>query len=590
MLCKTYEFLNRSRRFVLSVAVFFLAMPALARDPDSGFALLADEYLQGYFNWRPQTAVALGLHEYDGKLENLSEASIEAERDRLRDYLRRVRGLNLRKASENTRLEARLLESNIRTELFAIEERHSYSENPMTYAAFDLNVYIKRNFAPLEKRLRSIVEVEEQAPKIFAAARANLNRSLPAPFIETAAQVANGAADFLSADLPRAVAGARDPDLLARFNLANAKMVSALRDYADYVKLKSPNPEFALGRDKYAQMLAAEFVDVSPEKLLEIGLRELKKEQQVFADAAGLIDPSARPQDVFLRIQSEHPRAETLISESAKNLEAIRSFVVARKLVTIPSEVRAHVEETPQYARATSFASMDTPGPFEKKATDAYYYITPTEASWSPEEKEQWLTAFNYFTTDVVSIHEAYPGHYVQFLSLNASPVSRLSKVIYSYAFVEGWAHYSEQMVLDEGFPFMASANLSAADRIRAAKYRLAQSDEALLRLCRLCVSIKMHCQGMTVEEGTQFFEDHCYYQPKPARQEAMRGTFDPGYLYYAIGKLELLKLRNDYQKQEGADFSLQKFHDEVLRHGAPPIRLLRELMLNDKAAWPEIL
>jgi uncharacterized protein (DUF885 family) len=249
------------------------------------------------------------------------------------------------------------------------------------------------------------------------------------------------------------------------------------------------------------------------------------------------------------------------------------------------------VQETPQYDRATSFASMDTPGPFEKKATEAYYYITPTEDNWSAAEKEQWLTAFNYYTTDVVSIHEAYPGHYVQFLCLNASPVGRLEKIISSYPFVEGWAHYAEQMVLDEGFPFLnASTNLVAADRIRAAKYRLAQSDEALLRLCRLCVSIKMHCQGMTLDEGAHFFEENCYYQKKPARAEALRGTFDPQYLYYTIGKLEFLKLREDYQKQEGADFSLQKFHDEVLRHGAPPIRLLRELMLHDKALWPAIL
>ncbi len=460
----------------------------------------------------------------------------------------------------------------------------------MSYVALDLNIYIKRNFAPLEKRLRSIVELEEQAPKIFAAARANLNRSLTRAFYRNRRAGCHRSGRFSLTDLPRAVAGAHDPDLLVRFNLANAKLVSALRDYADYIKLKSPNPEFALGRDKYTDMLDAEFIDLSPEKLLEIGLRELKKEQQIFADAAKLIDPSARPQDVFLKIQSEHPRAETLISESAKNIEAIRNFVVARKLVTIPSEVRPHVEETPQYARATSFASMDTPGAFEKKATDAYYYITPTEASWSDAEKEQWLTAFNYFTTDVVSIHEAYPGHYVQFLCLNNSPASRLSKILYSYAFVEGWAHYAEQMVLDEGFPFIASANLSTADKIRAAKYRLAQSDEALFRLCRMCVSIKMHCQGMTVEEGTQFFQDNCYYQPKPARQEALRGTFDPGYLYYSIGKLQLLKLRDDYKRQQGADFSLQKFHDEVLRHGAPPVRLLREIMLNDKAAGPEIL
>ena len=230
---------------------------------------------------------------------------------------------------------------------------------------------------------------------------------------------------------------------------------------------------------------------------------------------------------------------------------------------------------------------MDTPGPFERKATEAYYYVTPVEKDWPASQKEEWLTAFNYYTTDVVSIHEAYPGHYVQFLALNASPATRLEKIFTSYAFVEGWAHYTEQMMIEEGFG--ADGAASQADPLRAAKYRLAQSDEALLRLCRLCVSIQTHCQGMTVEDATRFFEQNCYYEHKPARQEAIRGTFDPGYLYYTLGKLQILRLRRDYQRQQGSAFSLQKFHDELLRHGAPPLRLLRELMLTDQTTWGDL-
>src|SRR6185369_10284774 len=172
-----------------------------------------------------------------------------------------------------------------------------------------------------------------------------------------------------------------------------------------------------------------------------------------------------------------------------KNLEAIRQFVSDHRIVTIPSDVRAKVEETPQYLRATSFASMDTPGPFETKATEAYYYVTPVEPDWTPKQKDEWLTAFNYYTTDIVSVHEAYPGHYVQFLWLNASTPSRVAKVFGSYAFVEGWAHYAEQMLVDEGFG--ASDSHKPLEAIGGARFRLAQSDEALLRLCRLCVSIK---------------------------------------------------------------------------------------------------
>jgi uncharacterized protein (DUF885 family) len=255
----------------------------------------------------------------------------------------------------------------------------------------------------------------------------------------------------------------------------------------------------------------------------------------------------------------------------------------------MPTDVRVRVEETPQFARATSFASMDTPGPFETKATEAYYYVTPPNATDTQAQKDEWLTAFNYYTTDVVSIHEAYPGHYLQFIHLNASPANRLQKILNSYAFVEGWAHYTEKMALDEGFGLGNYAAPTPADKLRAAKYRLAQSDEALLRLCRLCSSVGLHCQGWSVEQATKFFEDNCYYEPKPAQQEAIRGTFDPGYLYYTLGKLQILKLRHDWQAQEGAAYSLLRFHDEMLRHGAPPVRLLREIMLKDRALWNEV-
>jgi len=268
----------------------------------------------------------------------------------------------------------------------------------------------------------------------------------------------------------------------------------------------------------------------------------------------------------------------------------IRQFVIDRRIITIPSPVRARVTETPQFMRATSFASMDTPGPFETKATEAYYYVTPVEPDWPPQQKEEWLTAFNYYTTDIVSIHEAYPGHYVQFLCLNASPATRLEKIFGSYAFIEGWAHYCEQMLVDEGFGTSSSPTPTRAERVKAAKYRLAQTDEALLRICRLCVSIRMHCQGMSVEEAAKFFQDNCYYEPKPARQEAIRGAYDPEYLYYTLGKLEFLKLREDWRRQEGAKFTLQAFHNELLRHGAPPVRLLREVLLKDRALWDRAL
>jgi uncharacterized protein (DUF885 family) len=322
-----------------------------------------------------------------------------------------------------------------------------------------------------------------------------------------------------------------------------------------------------------------ELIAQTPEQILAIGLRELKREQETFAKTAAQIDPTRPPIEVFKSIQREHPSAEALLPDTRKHLEMIRQFLVQRDLITFPSDVRVRVEETPRYERATSFASMDSPGPFETKATEAYYYVTPVEPEWDARKREEWLTAFNYYTTDVVTIHEAYPGHYVQYLHLQASDADKIDKTFSCYAFTEGWAHYCEQMALDEGFGRDQSEQA-------ALKYRLAQSDEALLRLCRLCASVRMHTQGMTVDQATKFFVDNCYYEEATARQEAERGTYDPGYCFYTIGKLQMLKLREDWRKQEGASFSLKKFHDEVLRHGAPPVRLLREIMLKDPAGW----
>src|SRR2546429_4996436 len=234
-------------------------------------------------------------------------------------------------------------------------------------------------------------------------------------------------------------------------------------------------------------------VSLPPERLLEIGRAELKRKQAVFAEAAKEIDPDKPPIEVYKEIQKDHPTAQSLIPDTAKNLEMIRQFVIDHTIITLPSPVRAQVKETPQFMRATSFASMDTPGPFETKATEAFYYVTPVEPDWPPQQKDEWLTAFNYYTTDIVSVHEAYPGHYVQFLCLNASPANRLEKIFGSYAFIEGWAHYAEQMMVDEGFG-------SKGGPAKAAKYKMAQADEALLRICRFCVSIKMHCQGINVD------------------------------------------------------------------------------------------
>jgi uncharacterized protein (DUF885 family) len=581
--------------FVVFLSALCLFRGFAAETEDGEYEAVAEEYIKGYLSAHPLEGTALGLHEYDGKITDYSRLALDAELSRLRRFDDRLSKFDSGKLSPRQSIDLRILQAAVKKDLFEMQDMSVFERNPMVYArAADVNVYIKRNFAPLEDRVRSLAAIESQIPNILIAARTNLNDVLPKPYVELAIQIAKGSADFLKKDLVAAVGNIKDEQLRVAFHEANRKAANALNDYAAWLereKLPKASMDFALGEEKFRRFLAqTEFVDLPPQKILEIGLEQLKAEQTAFAEAAKKIDPNKSPIEVFKQIQSEHPTPQNLIPDVAKDLEKIRKYVLSRRLVGIPSDVRAKVKETPQYLRATSFASMDTPGPFEKRANEAYYYVTPTENDWPEKQREEWLTAFNYYTSDVVSIHEAYPGHYVQFLHLNASPASKVEKIFGSYAFVEGWAHYCEKMMLDEGYGSSTNSTPSEDDVKRAAKYRMAQTDEALLRLCRLCVSIKMHTQKMSLDEATKFFRENCYYEEKPARQEAMRGTFDPGYLNYTLGKLQILKLRDDYKAQQGDDFSLQKFHNELLDHGMPPIRLLREIMLKDQSKWDQVL
>src|SRR6266699_3419441 len=613
-----------SGKLLLPILLLTLSLRATvlaAQAEDAEYEAVAEEYIKTYLAAHPLEGTALGLHEYDGKISDYSRLALDAELNRLQRFDDRLSKFDQTKLSARQSIDLRLLQSAVKRDLFEIQEMSTFERNPMVYArAADVNVYIKRNFAPLEDRVRSIVAIESQVPNIIIAAKTNLSDVLPRPYVELAIQIAKGSSDFLKKNLVAAIADLKDERVRVEFQEANRKAAAALTDYAAWLerdKLPKASSNFALGTEKFQRLLAeTELVDLPPEKILEIGMTQLKAEQNSFAEAAKKIDPGKSALEVFKQIQREHPTPESLLPDIGKNLEQIRKYVAGHHLVTIPSEVRARVKETPQYRRAVSFASMDTPGPFERRATEAYYYVTPTESEWPEKQKEEWLTAFNYYNADIVSIHEVYPGHYVQFLRLNASPASKVEKIFGSYAFIEGWAHYCEKRMIDEGYsgaptpgptpkpsaspgtiatpkakPSPETSSSSSVDDIkRAAKYRMAQADEAMLRLCRLCVSIKMHTQNRTVDEGTKFFQDNCYYEEKPARAEAMRGTFDPGYLNYTLGKLQILKLRDDYKAQEGANFSAQKFHNELLNHGMPPIRLLRELMLKDKSKWDEVL
>jgi hypothetical protein len=305
-------------------------------------------------------------------------------------------------------------------------------------------------------------------------------------------------------------------------------------------------------------------VDEPLDQLLARGEAQLAKDHAAFIETARKIDPRSTPAEVMKRLSDEHPTAEDLIPSVKRRLEAARQFAVARDLVTFPSEVRPRVEETPPYARSGTFASMDTPGPYETHATEAFYYVTPVEADWDAKHRDEHLRAFSPFTVDLIDIHEAYPGHFLQFLWAPKFP-TKTRKMIASGTNVEGWAHYGEQMMVDEGF--------GGGDP----RVRLAQLQEALLRDCRYVVGIKLHTQGMTVEDGAKVFVQQGFQEPANGYEESRRGAYNPTYLYYTLGKLEIQALRDEYRTRKKA--SLKAFHDAFVAQGGLPIPLVRRIL-----------
>jgi len=585
--------------FISSLTIFLAGCRQASKSDktvsaDESFKALSEEFIDGYLSWRPHYGVYLGFHQYDGKMTDLSKESVEGEYLRLKSFEQKFRQIDTAGLSPKMKLDRTILLSMIGNELFNFEDLQVFKYNPMVYffpsGAFgeigmDLSIYLNHNFAPLEERFKSIMSVLKEVPKTVSDAESNLADSLPGLYISTTIEILESSADFLKNDLVLVMKEINNDTISESFNELNESAVKSLLAFRDFLKkekLTKATDKYAMGIKNFEKMLLCEDIMIDPEKLLQIGLKELEKEQEEFKSTAKLINPDISPVEVFEQLQHDHPTADRLIESSAANIEAIRQFVKDKNLITIPSEVRAKVKEMPKYLRS-AFAIMDIPGPFETVATDANYFITPVDPQWTPKQKEEWLGLFNYYTSDIISIHEAYPGHYVNFLHLNSSNATKIEKVYMDYQFAEGWAHYSEQMMIEEEFG-------NSGNPVEASKYKLAQLDESLARVCRYCVSLKMHCFGMSLDEAVKFFMDNSYMGEKTAYMEAVRATYDPRYLYYTLGKLQIIKLREDFRKQEGSNFSLQKFHDQFLDHGMPPIKQMREIMLKDRNLWNEIL
>ncbi|HEX2916114.1 MAG TPA: DUF885 domain-containing protein [Chloroflexia bacterium] len=539
------------------------------------FETISERILQKYLEMNPATARYLGLHEYDGQVPDLSAQALQNYVAWAEQELKNLDQLDSGSLSEQQQFDLALLRHNLAAIPFNINEMRDWEQNPLYYSQqLSLVNYLSRSYAPLPERLDAIARHQRRIPALLETVRANLKPPFARPVMEVAFQVFGGELRYPQGDLAQEIDKASLTEAQRKESEeANREAIAALESFIAYLKKESENSHdnFAIGRDKYQKLLFhGDMVDLPVEEVLAAGERDLERNYAEFEEVARQIDPNATPDEIRDRLKDEHPSADELIPYTEKLLEEIRSYLVEKDLITIPSEIRPIVAETPPQSR-WSFASMATPGPFEK-ATEAYYYITLPEKDWPYEKQKEWLTAYSFTTMEDISIHEVYPGHYIHFLHFQNAP-SRVTKIMRgSTAHSEGWAHYCEQMMLEEGY---GAGN---------PEVKLAQLDAALKRDCRYIAAIKMHTQGMSVEDATRLFMKYAHMAEHPARTEALRGTWQPGYLAYTLGKLMILKMREDLKQREGSNFNLKAFHDACVGNGVPPVPLLRRKLLGENS------
>jgi uncharacterized protein (DUF885 family) len=521
-----------------------------------------------YFKFNPTVGTASGFHQYDTQLEDYSKAGVDANMKVLHRAERQFSALPADPDRD-------LILNYIRATLLDMEKVRTWEKNPDNYSSGVTNsifVIMSRNFAPPADRLKSVIARELLVPAVFEAARANL-KNPPRIYTEIAIEQMPGIVSFFQNDVPAAFKQVTDPKLLAEFQASNDSAIEALKRYQAFLQndlLPRSGGDFRLGADLYRKkLLYEEMVDLPLDKLLEIGMADLRRNQEAFKQTAAKIDASKTPQQILDEATRDHPAPDHLLQSFRDVLGGLKDYIATRKIITIPSPVLPILEETPPFMRALTTASMDTPGPYEQVAKEAFFNVTLPEASWTPQQVEEHMQGFNRGTIMSTAIHEAYPGHYVQFLWMQTIP-SKVRKLLGANSNAEGWAHYCEQMMLDEGY---GNGDL---------KLRLGQLQDALLRDARYIVGIQMHTGKMTYDQGIDFFVNEGYQTRTNAERETKRGTSNPTYLYYTLGKLEIMKLREDYRKMRGSAFTLQEFHDRFMREGTPPIKIVRKALLGD--------
>jgi uncharacterized protein (DUF885 family) len=530
--------------------------------------------LLGYLHEAHPTYATLdGVHTHDDLLEDLSRHAVDAEVRALAGYLRRLEEINPETLTPVEGLEHRMLGSHLRARMFDLEQVRSWERNPQYYAdliASSLAGQALFSYAPAPERARRVLSKLRQTPRLIQAARDNI-KDPPGIFVKVGIETMRGALTFIDDDLPRAFSALDDPHLLGDLADAQAEASQAVGAYVEYLEKEAApkaRASFRLGRERFEQKVRLdEGVPLPADRLLAIATRELQATQDAFKRLAGRMN-GGDPLEAWARTKAAHPGPGELITVARRQLDELRTYLERQSIIALPQGESVTVAPTPEFYR-WSFASMWTPGPFETKPTHAYYYLTDVDPSWPEERQLEYLRDYNVPTLWSISIHEVYPGHFLQYQHLRRVESKVRKSIMFAPAsFVEGWAHYCEQMMVEAGFG-------RDDDGVK-----LGQLAEALIRLVRVIVGIRLHAEDLSVEQGVRLFRDEAYLEEASARREAERGTFDPTYLVYTVGKLMLLKLRQDYRQQQGKSFSLRSFHDTLLGNGTAPFWLHRQLML----------
>ena len=547
--------------------------PAEPRSPAPEWDRFAAGFLETYFQNNPSFAVYQGRHDFDGRLPDWSEAGLGRWAERLHQLRDSASAFPIPESDSARRFEREYVLARIDSDLFWRKRADWPHRNPEFYMSdLDPNVYVEREYAPPADRMRSFTRYAANLPAALAHIRANIRKPIPRAYTEIARGRFGGLATYLKSDVPRVFATVADSELRREFDSANAGAVTALEELAEWFasEAKHGTDAFALGPELFSEMLRmTEGVDVPLDSLERLGREDMDRNLAALGDACAQYTPGKTISACVARMNANKAPGNP-VEAGRRQLDTLEAFIRAEKLVSVPGTERALVHEAPPYQRF-NFAYIDTPGPYEK-GVPSIYYISPPDPAWPKAKQAAYIPgAANLLFT---SVHEVWPGHFLQFLCSNRVrfPIGR---VFVGYAFAEGWAHYSEEMMWEAG--------LGRGDP----ETHIGQLANALLRNARYLSAIGLHARGMTVAESERLFAEKAYKDPGNAHQQALRGAYDPAYLNYTLGKLMIRKLREDWTATRGGREAWLDFHDRFLSYGGPPIPLARKAMLGDTAGPP---